>query len=235
LVKAMRKVRTAKVVRVQMDKTAVVEMVWKQRNRLYRKQVRRVARFHVHDQLNQCQLGDVVRIEEVRPISKTKRWRLMEILERHVVAEVRPIELESDAEVLLAAEPLDEEGESAAPAGLAEDEGETTDDEPAADEDLDEAETTDDEPAADEDLDERETTDDEPAADEDLDEGETTDDEPVVDEDSEEDAAPAEEVEDDSLLDDEEIGEDDTPQGIEEEVEDKAGDEAPPEAEDEVK
>ena len=86
----MRKVRTAKVVRVQMDKTAVVEMVWKQRNRLYRKQVRRVARFHVHDKLNQCQLGDVVRIEEVRPVSKTKRWRLMEILERHVIAEVRP-------------------------------------------------------------------------------------------------------------------------------------------------
>ena len=137
MVKSMRKVRTAKVVRVQMDKTAVVEMVWKQRNRLYRKQVRRVARFHVHDQLNQCQMGDVVRIEEVRPISKTKRWRLMEILERHVVAEVRPIELESDAEVLVAAEPLDEEGESA-PEDLAEVEEETTDDESAVDDDVEE-------------------------------------------------------------------------------------------------
>ena len=98
MAKSMRKVRTGSVVGAKMDKTAVVEMVWKQRNRLYRKQVRRVARFKVHDPLNQCQLGDVVRIEETRPISKTKHWRLMEILERRQVAEVRPIELESDAE-----------------------------------------------------------------------------------------------------------------------------------------
>ena len=97
MAKSMRKVRTGSVVGSKMDKTAVVEMVWKQRNRLYRKQVRRVARFKVHDPLNQCQLGDVVRIEETRPISKTKHWRLMEILERRQVAEVRPIELEGDA------------------------------------------------------------------------------------------------------------------------------------------
>ena len=100
MAKSMRKVRTGSVVGYKMDKTAVVEMVWKQRNRLYRKQVRRVARFKVHDPLNQCQLGDVVRIEETRPISKTKHWRLMEILERRQVAEVRPIELESDAETV---------------------------------------------------------------------------------------------------------------------------------------
>ncbi len=92
-----RKVRTGSVVRVKQDKTAVVEMVWKQRHRLYRKQVRRVARFHVHDPENQCKLGDVIRIEETRPISKTKHWRLLEILERREVAEVRPIELEGDA------------------------------------------------------------------------------------------------------------------------------------------
>ena len=100
MAKSMRKVRTGSVVGSGMDKTAVVEMVWKQRNRLYRKQVRRVARYKVHDPLNQCQLGDVVRIEETRPISKTKHWRLMEILERRQVAEVRPIELESDAETV---------------------------------------------------------------------------------------------------------------------------------------
>ena len=98
MAKSMRKVRTGSVVGSKMDKTAVVEMVWKQRNRLYRKQVHRVARFKVHDPLNQCRLGDVVRIEETRPISKTKHWRLMEILERRQVAEVRPIELEGDAE-----------------------------------------------------------------------------------------------------------------------------------------
>ena len=92
-----RKIRTGSVVRVKQDKTAVVEMVWKQRHRLYRKQVRRVARYYVHDPENRCQLGDVVRIEETRPISKTKHWRLLQILESREVAEVRPIELEGDA------------------------------------------------------------------------------------------------------------------------------------------
>ena len=101
----MRKVRTGSVVRTKQDKTAIVEMVWKQRHRLYRKQMRRVARFYVHDPENQCRLGDVVRIEETRPISKTKRWRLLEILERRQVAEVRPIDLEADAAAALTEAP----------------------------------------------------------------------------------------------------------------------------------
>lgn len=95
--RGIRKVRTGSVVRVKQDKTAVVEMVWKQRHRLYRKQVRRVARFYVHDPENRCSVGDLVRIEETRPISKTKHWRLLDILDRRQVAEVRPIELEGDA------------------------------------------------------------------------------------------------------------------------------------------
>ena len=99
MAKTMRKVRTGSVVRTKQDQTAVVEMVWKQRHRLYHKQVRRVARFHVHDPENQCRLGDVVRIQETRPISKTKHWRILEILQRRQVAEVRPIELESDVEL----------------------------------------------------------------------------------------------------------------------------------------
>ena len=99
MAKAMRKVRTGSVVRTKTDKTVVVEMVWKQRHRLYRKQVRRVARFHVHDPLNQCQLGDTIRIQEVRPVSKSKRWRLLEILERRQVADVKPMDLEADAEI----------------------------------------------------------------------------------------------------------------------------------------
>ena len=107
--KTMRKIRTGSVVRVKQDKTAVVEMVWKIRHRLYRKQVRRVARFYVHDPENQCQLGDLVRIEETRPVSKTKHWRLLEILERRQVAEVRPIELEGDAEAIPDPEPEAEE------------------------------------------------------------------------------------------------------------------------------
>ena len=105
----MRKVRTGSVVRTKQDKTAIVEMVWKQRHRLYRKQMRRVARFYVHDPENQCRLGDVVRIEETRPISKTKRWRLLEILERRQVAEVRPIDLEADAAAALSEAPANAE------------------------------------------------------------------------------------------------------------------------------
>ena len=96
MAKSMRKVRVGAVVRNNQDKTAIVEMVWKQRHRIYRKQMRRVARFYIHDPENQCRLGDTVRIEETRPISKNKHWRLLEILERKQVADVRPIDLETD-------------------------------------------------------------------------------------------------------------------------------------------
>jgi small subunit ribosomal protein S17 len=106
MAKNMRKVRIASVVRTKMDQTAVVEMIWKQRHPIYRKQMRRVARFYVHDPQSQCQVGDLVRIQETRPISKTKHWRLLEILERHQVAEVRPIELESDVEPVITGEAL---------------------------------------------------------------------------------------------------------------------------------
>jgi small subunit ribosomal protein S17 len=80
-----------------MDKTAVVELVWKQRHRVYRKEMRRVTRFYVHDPEEQCQIGDMVRIQETRPISRTKHWRLLNILSRREVADVRPIELEGDS------------------------------------------------------------------------------------------------------------------------------------------
>ena len=96
MARSMRKVRVGAVVRTNQDKTAIVEMVWKQRHRLYRKQMRRVARFYVHDPENQCRPGDTVRIEETRRISKNKHWRLMAILERKEVADVRPIDLETD-------------------------------------------------------------------------------------------------------------------------------------------
>ena len=96
MARSMRKVRVGAVVRNNQDKTAIVEMVWKQRHRLYRKQMRRVARFYVHDPENQCVLGDTVRIEETRRISKNKHWRLMAILDRKQIADVRPIDVETD-------------------------------------------------------------------------------------------------------------------------------------------
>ena len=111
MAKQMRKVRVGSVVGTRMDRTAVVEMVWKQRHRLYRKQMRRVARFYIHDPENQCRVGDTVRIQETRPISKTKHWRLLEILQRRQIAEVRPIELETDIETAIAV--ADASGEAA--------------------------------------------------------------------------------------------------------------------------
>ena len=94
--KLMRKDRVGLVVGTKMDRTAVVEMVWKQRQRVYRKQMRRISRFYVHDPENSCRIGDTVRIEETRPISKTKHWRLMEIIQRKQLADVQPIDLEND-------------------------------------------------------------------------------------------------------------------------------------------
>lgn len=112
MAKTMRKIRVGSVVSTRMDKTAVVEMVWKQRHRVYRKQMRRVARFYVHDPEGQCEIGDTVRIQETRPISRTKHWRLLEVLSRREVADVRPIDLETDVEI----EPVASEEDSDAAA-----------------------------------------------------------------------------------------------------------------------
>jgi len=127
LAKSMRKVRTGSVVRVSMDRTAVVEMVWKKRSRLYRKQVRQLARFMVHDPENKCLVGDTVRIEETRPISKSKHWRLMEILSRRQVADVRAIDLESDAVMVTTAEEPKDAEEAADDAAEQYDEQDTED------------------------------------------------------------------------------------------------------------
>jgi small subunit ribosomal protein S17 len=118
MAKEMRKTRTGSVVRVGMDRTAVVELVWKQRHRVYEKQMRRVSRFYVHDPENQCRVGDTIRMEETRPISKTKHWRLMEILDRRQVADVLPIELETD----IAADIAGDGDAAEAPAAMEEEE-----------------------------------------------------------------------------------------------------------------
>lgn len=113
MAKTMRKVRVGSVVSTRMDKTAVVEMVWKQRHRVYRKQMRRVTRFYVHDPESQCRIGDTVCIQETRPISRTKHWRLLEILSRRAVADVRAIELEGDAVVEPVADAEDDDAMTA--------------------------------------------------------------------------------------------------------------------------
>jgi small subunit ribosomal protein S17 len=63
-----------------MDKTVVVAVDWSQPHPLYRKKVKKVTKFHAHDAENKASVGDVVRLVETRPLSKTKRWRVAEIL-----------------------------------------------------------------------------------------------------------------------------------------------------------
>ena len=77
-----RKVREGLVVSDVQDKTAIVETVDRVRHRRYAKTVQRTKRLHVHDEDNQLSVGDRGRVQETRPLSKLKRWRLVEILER---------------------------------------------------------------------------------------------------------------------------------------------------------
>ena len=77
-----RKVREGLVVSTSMDKTAVVAIVDRVRHRRYNKTVQRTKKLFVHDSENDLNVGDRVRIQETRPLSKKKRWRIVEILER---------------------------------------------------------------------------------------------------------------------------------------------------------
>ena len=77
-----RKVRVGKVVSDKMNKTAVVAVTRLVRHARYSKYVKRTTKFKVHDEKNECHVGDTVRITETRPLSKEKRWRLLEITKR---------------------------------------------------------------------------------------------------------------------------------------------------------
>lgn len=76
------KVRVGRVVSDKMTKTVVVEVQRMIKHRLYKKYVRRSKKLYVHDERSQAHEGDVVRVIEGRPLSKTKRWRLLEVVER---------------------------------------------------------------------------------------------------------------------------------------------------------
>jgi len=77
-----RKVREGIVASTAGDKTAVVVITERVRHPRYFKTVQRTKRLHAHDENNECRVGDRVRIQETRPLSKLKRWRLLEVLER---------------------------------------------------------------------------------------------------------------------------------------------------------
>ena len=85
-----RKQRVGVVVSDKSDRTIVVVVERATRHRLYTKVIRRTKKYHVHDPENSATMGDLVRIEECRPISKTKRWRLTAVLTEREVATVAP-------------------------------------------------------------------------------------------------------------------------------------------------
>lgn len=77
-----RKTRIGKVVSDKMDKTIVVGIETLVRHPLYGKSIKRTTKFKAHDENNECSIGDKVKIMETRPLSKDKRWRLVEIIEK---------------------------------------------------------------------------------------------------------------------------------------------------------
>jgi len=78
----LRKVRSGKVVSDKMDKTVVVEIIDSVKHPLYKKIIKSTTKFKAHDENNECKIGDTVEITETRPLSKDKRWRVSQILER---------------------------------------------------------------------------------------------------------------------------------------------------------
>lgn len=78
----LRKTRVGMVVSDKMDKTAVVAILDNVKHPVYGKVVKRTVKIHVHDEKNECGIGDKVSVMETRPLSKTKRWRLVEIIEK---------------------------------------------------------------------------------------------------------------------------------------------------------
>ncbi|ACL75145.1 30S ribosomal protein S17 [Ruminiclostridium cellulolyticum] len=80
--RALRKTRVGKVVSNKMDKTIVVAIETSVKHPLYGKIVKRTYKLKAHDEENQCQIGDKVKVMETRPLSKEKRWRLVQIVEK---------------------------------------------------------------------------------------------------------------------------------------------------------
>ena len=78
----LRKTRTGVVTSNKMEKTITVAVERKVKHPIYGKFVKKTTRFHAHDEKNECTIGDTVRIMETRPLSKTKRWRLIEVVEK---------------------------------------------------------------------------------------------------------------------------------------------------------
>src|SRR3712207_2264710 len=102
-----RKVKVGRVVSDKMDKTIVVSVARLSRHRLYKRVIRLTTKFKAHDERNEARVGDTVRIEESRPISATKRWRLVEVVQRggEAAGERVPSEEAATSQAIHAAHP----------------------------------------------------------------------------------------------------------------------------------
>ena len=81
----LRKVMVGKVVSDKMDKTVVVAVETSVRHKVYNKIIKRTYKLKAHDEANECKIGDTVKVMETRPLSKDKRWRVVEIMEKAVI------------------------------------------------------------------------------------------------------------------------------------------------------
>jgi len=88
-----RKTRIGRVVSNKMDKTVVIAVETIKRHPLYKKSIKKTVKYKAHDEKKECGEGDIVRIVETRPLSKEKRWRVVEIITKGEVIEVKPKEI----------------------------------------------------------------------------------------------------------------------------------------------
>lgn len=93
------KTRYGRVVSDKMDRTVVVAVDTPKHHRVYKKTIRRIVKYYADDEKRQCKTGDIVRIEESRPISKLKRWRVVEIITKGEVADIKPQEITDEGTV----------------------------------------------------------------------------------------------------------------------------------------
>ncbi len=103
------KLRDGTVVSDKMDQTVVVAVHWQQHHPLYRKSIRRVSKFYAHDEQKISKQGDLVRIRETRPLSRTKRWKVVAVLERHEIPEVKPADLDQAVSPEVAVEAIQQQ------------------------------------------------------------------------------------------------------------------------------
>ncbi len=110
-----RQQKVGRVISNKMDKTIVVNVESLKKHRIYKRTYKQTKHFYAHDEENTCQVGDVVRIEECRPLSKLKHWRLVEIVKRGTgIVPVEEVLAEVDPDLVFATSEDTEESSSAA-------------------------------------------------------------------------------------------------------------------------